>query len=793
VGDRSTDESNSSGPLIDLRVIDCSRGMAGPRAGGLLADYGADVIWVEPPGGDPYREALAPEYSVLNRGKRSVVLDLKEGVRDLYDLLKSADVFLHSWRPGVAERLGLDFDTLHQRFPNLVYCSISGFGSDGSRRDLPGHEAIVHALVGTMSQHSGQLGHRDGPIYEALPFASMGAGYLAVMGVLSALYRRLDDGVGRLVETSLFDGALAYHSLLWGETGEGQKRAESSVLPGFFRQVCRAFRCADDEYLGIHTGAHGAFSRLMTLLGFDDRIPPSETGMDLLAPLDPEQAAILMNELPGVFDQKPRSVWLSELLAADVCAIPILHQGEIFSEPQPVHNGMVIEVCDPALGPVTQVAPAAKFSRTPGAVRCPAPRVGEHTAEILNETGRMPSRWNRVGVQSPDMRPLLDGVRILDIGAYYAGPYSSRLLADLGADVIKLEPLAGDVLRNADGIFRSGQAGKRAIAVDLKRPEGQMVGRKLLEWADVIHHNMRPGAAERLGMGYEQALTANPTIIYMSSPGWGSSGPEMSRQSFAPLMTGYVGGCYEVGGRFNPPLFSPCNEDSGNGLVGAIAMLCALLHRRLDDEGQLIENPQLHAAMAHVSHLVRTPDGQVLGAGKLDELQLGFGALNRLYETADDWICVVAITDVHLDALGKATETETDISRVEAFWRQPLSAEADYALASALGDAFRKRTSAEWVKFLTEAGVPVAQPIMGNTNHTNMIDPENQRLGRVAECAHPQHDYVREIASLVRVGEAAALPHRLAPALGQHTDEILAALGYDSAAVAELRMAQVVR
>ena len=101
--------------------------MSGPRAGGLLADYGADVIWVEPPGGDPYREALAPEYSVLNRGKRSVVLDLKEGVGDLYDLLEMADVFLQSWRPGVAERLGLDFDTLHQRLPTSDLLLDNGF------------------------------------------------------------------------------------------------------------------------------------------------------------------------------------------------------------------------------------------------------------------------------------------------------------------------------------------------------------------------------------------------------------------------------------------------------------------------------------------------------------------------------------------------------------------------------------------------------------------------------------------------------------------------------------------
>ena len=117
-----------------------------------------------------------------------MVVDLKEGIGDLYDLLQTADVSCTVGGPALP-RLGLDFQTLQPRLPNLVYCSITGFGSDGPRRDIPGHEAIVHALVGTMSQPSGQLGHRDGPIYEALPFASMGAGYLAVMGILSAIYR----------------------------------------------------------------------------------------------------------------------------------------------------------------------------------------------------------------------------------------------------------------------------------------------------------------------------------------------------------------------------------------------------------------------------------------------------------------------------------------------------------------------------------------------------------------------------------------------------------------------------
>lgn len=140
------------GPLDGLRVVDCTIGTAGPRATGILADYGADVIQVEPPGGDPYREALAVRYSVLNRSKRSVIVDLHDdaGRQRMGDLVRSADVFVESWRPGVAQRIGLDHDAVHAVAPWVVTASITGFGTDGPLRDVPGHEALVHALVGTM-------------------------------------------------------------------------------------------------------------------------------------------------------------------------------------------------------------------------------------------------------------------------------------------------------------------------------------------------------------------------------------------------------------------------------------------------------------------------------------------------------------------------------------------------------------------------------------------------------------------------------------------------------------------
>src|SRR5215472_11977334 len=174
------------GPLEGLRVVDCSRGTAGPRLTWLLADYGADVIWVEPPGGDPWRESLAIPYSVLARNKRSVEIDLKsdDGLGELSRLLDTADVFVESWRPGVADRLGLSYDELHARFPSLVYCSISGFGPEHPDGALPGFEELVTASVGAMTA----VGHRPGPIFLGLPTASAGAAYQAAIGVLAALY-----------------------------------------------------------------------------------------------------------------------------------------------------------------------------------------------------------------------------------------------------------------------------------------------------------------------------------------------------------------------------------------------------------------------------------------------------------------------------------------------------------------------------------------------------------------------------------------------------------------------------
>ena len=372
------------GALDGVSVVDFSWGRAGPFASGQLADHGADVIKVEAPGGDPFAPYVA--RAAYDRGKRSIIVDLAapEGRGVALRLVDGADVVLESWRPGVAERLGLGYTELSQQRPRLVYCSISGSGTEGEDVDLAGYESLVAARSGLMAD---RMPPDAPPVYPGIPLAGTGAGLLAVIGIGAALVARESTGRGQHVETSMFDGVLAFMTMFWESLEHLPDATAPSALAPSRRLLVGSFLCGDGEYLGVHTGANGAHARLMTAMGLADRVPPAPGNREKTVPLNAEEQEVVVREVPKLFASQPRAVWEERLLTADVTAIPIHRPTEVFDEAQVAHNDATVRVRDAELGELEQVGVAVRLAGTPGAVRSGAPLPGADGDEILHALG----------------------------------------------------------------------------------------------------------------------------------------------------------------------------------------------------------------------------------------------------------------------------------------------------------------------------------------------------------------------------------------------------------------------
>jgi crotonobetainyl-CoA:carnitine CoA-transferase CaiB-like acyl-CoA transferase len=381
--------NNGHGPLAGLSVIDLSWGVAGPLATMFMADYGAEVIKVEPSGGDPFR-ALLPAYTVWQRGKKSLTLNLKTaaGQSLLRRLLARADVMIESFSPQAARRLEIDYASLAADFPRLVCCSIRGYG-DERDDDHPGYDALVQARAGLFGE---QGGIREGPVFSYYPLASYAAAYLSLIGVMAALHVRSQSGAGQKVETSLFDGVLAHFAL---QLSQAEKPTASfRAYRGSKRHVppsVDSYQCADGRYLHIHTGAKGAFERLCELVGIDPKeFPGYYKGRHFVG--DREQGERFRRELAERFRTRPMMQWVAALRESDVAVGPCLEAGAGFEDEQALAMDLIAEVIDPRLGRLREAGLPIKYGATPGAITRSAPGPGADTEEILRRLGVGPDQ-----------------------------------------------------------------------------------------------------------------------------------------------------------------------------------------------------------------------------------------------------------------------------------------------------------------------------------------------------------------------------------------------------------------
>ena len=378
------------GPLAGMRVLELTQIMAGPTCGMLLADMGADVVKVEKlPGGDDargYREpcvnGVSAPFLMMNRNKRGIALDLKDprGRDVLLRMVSSVDVLLENFRRGTLDKLGLSYAVLAQANPGLVYCAVSGYGRDGPYADKGGFDLIAQGFAGLMAV-TGEPGRS--PVKTGNPVTDINAGILGALGIVAAYVHKQRTGRGQIVDTSLMDAALQqtyWHAAFHFATGVSPGPTGSAHL---LTAPYQAFH-ASDGWVNIGGANQANWERIADVLEHpewrdDPRFATNSARMRNLASLTALMGAVLST--------RTRSEWIERFDAAGVPVGPVNSIGEALVHPQTLARGMVVDLVHPQAGPTKALGCPIHFSETPTEITRPAPLLGEHTREVLQEHG----------------------------------------------------------------------------------------------------------------------------------------------------------------------------------------------------------------------------------------------------------------------------------------------------------------------------------------------------------------------------------------------------------------------
>jgi crotonobetainyl-CoA:carnitine CoA-transferase CaiB-like acyl-CoA transferase len=784
--------------LDGLRVLDLTTGMAGALATMILADYGADVIRIEPPGGDPLWEH--PAYLLWHRGKKSVAIDVTSGAgrRRLQDLAASAEVLVETIGTLAAGRLGIGWQDTLARSPRLVYCSMTSFGERGPYRNLQPYGAVVDAKSGRMRDQAGHQGAR--PTFRAVADTSFHTAMFSLQAILAGLRVAAVTGTGQRIETSALRGTTAPFNPWLRFAGTDLPpdqypvpRTETDPRTAQPSQLCA--ECLDGRWIMHCHPQADLFRAWIETIGLgwiwaDPRFAGAPTSFPAA-----DDRVELNHLILARMKERTSGEWLQLYRENPDCVGELVQTTqEALARMRTVPGQSPVEVQDPRVGTITQVGPLVVMSKTPACITAPAPVPGQHSSDTFRPASApAPLPSTPVTLRHP-----LDGVVVVEIASWLATPFGTALLAELGARVIKVEPLTGDPHRGAQtnehNRIRANQ-GKESVAINLKSPEGAQLLRSLIRTADVLVHNLRPGVPERLGFDYKRARRLKPDLLYLYSSGYGSSGPDSARGAFNPTVAAYSGTVALQSGEGNTPLADP-SADPVAGSVVATAVLLGLVARLRTGLGQYMETSMVQSA------LYCNCDDALDFAGKParrlpDAQQLGIEATYRLYEAKDGWIFLAAPTDGEFQALCRAAGLEA-MAFDDRFssWDRRYGSRRE--LGDLLADVFRRRTADEWESHFQSREVNcVRADGMGYrrfihedvlARQVGLMVPARQATfsDRAADGVYWRHSPVSTFsATPSKVGQSFE-------SLGGHTARVLRELGYPGDEISRLERSGIV-
>ncbi len=825
--------------LSPFRVLDLTD-ERGHLCAAILAQMGADVIAVEPPEGSSARQlapfagdVAGPERSLhhwaYNRGKRSVVLDVRidKGAEQLKALAAAADILIESAGAGAMDDLGLGYDVLSEVNPELVYVSITPFGSDGPKANWVASDLTLQASAVNMAM-TGDADRAPVRTGGLLPQAFHNAASEAAGAALIALWERQTvSGLGQHVDMSAqqsMNQACQSYALSTPIGATPPVRHAGGVLvEGLHIQLM--WPCADGHASVTFLFGPGFRAFTQNLMdwvceeGFCDEATRdknwTEYAMMLLDGREPvSEYERLKQVLHDFFATKTKAELLDAAMSRRVLITPVSTTDEVIDSHQlaarEYWETVTQEVDGDDSTEVTYPGRYARFGATPMPPLGPPPKLGQHTDDVLGELASTAQTRPRIEATGADVsahttstaRPL-ENVKVLDFMWAMAGPAAARVLADYGADIIRVEsetrlevarslqPFRDDIGDpEYSALYNNMNAGKRGICLDMSKPAALDVIWDLIDWADVIVESFSPKAMAGWGMGWEQVSERRPDVIMASSCLMGQTGPLAMLAGFGTMAAAISGFFYPVGW----PDRAPCGPfgaytdyTSPRWLVAAV--MGALEHRRRTGEGQYIDMSQAEAALHLMAPalLDQTVNGRMAErVGNRDS----HIAPQGVYQTAateahdDNWIAIACVDDTQWHSLA-AHMGRSDLGDLTLAQRHERHDELDDVIAAWTrgqdGNALMYR--------LQDVGV-AAHIVQNSPEYT--ADPQIIHRGQQVEVGHAKQGTTIVDASRFALSRTPAEVTYGGPTLGEHTFDILTeVLGYDSDRIAELAVAEL--